>query len=82
MIPKVWLFEIFYLYLGDFKIAQIMDNKIINKSWGFISNGKPYLETCPKCKRENYAPNVSLGICTWCGLDMNDKLNIKKYEKI
>lgn len=57
-----------------------MNNKLINKSWGFISNGKPYLQRCPECKRENYAMNVSIGIYTWCRLDMNNELNIKKYE--
>lgn len=24
---------------------------------------------CPKCGKENYAPNVIRGICTWCGED-------------
>jgi ribosomal protein L37E len=27
---------------------------------------------CPKCGRENYAPNVVLGICTWCGYDAHE----------
>lgn len=28
---------------------------------------------CPKCKRENYTPNVVSGICTWCGYDANEE---------
>ena len=24
---------------------------------------------CPECDRENYGPNVSTGICSWCGFD-------------
>lgn len=30
-----------------------------------------YLYRCPKCGRENYILNVSLGICTWCGYNAN-----------
>lgn len=29
---------------------------------------------CPKCGRENYAPNVALGICTWCGFNGRELL--------
>ena len=29
------------------------------------------LERCPKCSRENYVPNVVVGICTWCGWNAN-----------
>ena len=54
--------------------------KIVNKSWGFISDGKSYLVRCPECTRENYAPNVSLGICTWCGYDLNKTKIIKEDE--
>lgn len=27
---------------------------------------------CPKCGKENYAPNVAFGICTWCGYDAHE----------
>lgn len=27
---------------------------------------------CPKCGKENYAPNVISGICTWCGYDAHE----------
>lgn len=37
----------------------------------FKDNGRIYLVYCPKCGRENYAPNVASGICTWCGYDAN-----------
>lgn len=44
---------------------------------GFIgSNGKIYLQRCPKCGLENYALNVPSGICTWCGYNANNaKIN-------
>ena len=29
---------------------------------------------CPKCGKENYAPNVAFGICTWCGYDGHELL--------
>ena len=34
------------------------------------------LMRCPKCGRENYAMNVTTGVCTWCGFDAN-KLLVK-----
>jgi ribosomal protein L37E len=40
----------------------------------FEEDGKTYLVRCPECKQENYAMNVSTGICTWCGYDANEKL--------
>lgn len=33
---------------------------------------KKYLTRCPKCGFENYSLNVALGICTWCGFDINN----------
>ena len=37
---------------------------------------------CPKCEKENYAPNVATGVCTWCGYDarilLKKKLNNNK----
>jgi len=30
-------------------------------------NGQLYMQRCPECARENYALNVSAGVCTWCG---------------
>jgi rRNA maturation endonuclease Nob1 len=36
--------------------------------FGFLGNNKRiYLQRCPICKKENYAMNVSSGMCTWCG---------------
>lgn len=26
-----------------------------------------YMERCPKCRKENYAPAVATGQCAWCG---------------
>lgn len=34
---------------------------------------KKHLIRCPKCGKENYALNVAIGICTWCGFDANEK---------
>lgn len=34
-------------------------------------SGKIGLIKCPKCNRENYAPNVSTGVCSWCGFYAN-----------
>jgi ribosomal protein L37E len=42
----------------------------------FILEGKLYLGRCPQCGEENYAANVSIGVCTWCGLD-----GYEYYEK-
>ena len=28
---------------------------------------------CPLCGKENYAMNVSSGICTWCPFNANEK---------
>jgi hypothetical protein len=44
----------------------------MNERYGFISgSGNFYMTRCPKCGLENYAMNVSSGICTWCGYDGN-----------
>ena len=40
--------------------------------------GRAYLVRCPECKETNYALNVALGICTWCGYDLNETKIIKK----
>jgi hypothetical protein len=58
----------------------------MNPRYGFISNDRLYLTRCPKCLLENYALNVSSGICSWCGYDGNkdeEKLldSIKNVER-
>lgn len=40
--------------------------------------GSVGLIVCPKCQRENYALNVALGYCTWCGYNANKDYNIHK----
>ena len=30
-------------------------------------NGNPFVVRCPKCGRENWAPAVASGMCSWCG---------------
>lgn len=41
---------------------------------GFLmkEHNKLALTKCPECHRENYAMNVLTGMCTWCGLDVNE----------
>lgn len=43
--------------------------------WKVINNDGPqyFLQRCPSCDRENYAMNVAVGICTWCGYEASDK---------
>jgi len=44
------------------------DDKGITTKWGFYSEeGEAYLIKCPICKKENYAMNISSGVCVWCG---------------
>lgn len=43
------------------------------KGFGYKAKdtGKIGLIRCPKCDKENYAPNVATGFCTWCGFNAN-----------
>ncbi len=43
--------------------------------WKVINNDGPqfFLQRCPSCDRENYAMNVAVGICTWCGYEASEK---------
>lgn len=47
--------------------------KLIRKAenmskFGFLTgDGEVYLERCPKCGKENWAPAVASGQCAWCG---------------
>jgi len=41
-------------------------------------DGQLYLVRCPQCERENYAMNVALGVCAWCGWD--ETKNIKPSD--
>lgn len=50
-------------------------------SENFESEGKVYLVRCPKCKKENWAPNVASGVCAWCGYDANRKEEDDRKEK-
>jgi hypothetical protein len=47
-----------------------------NRFIGFKSkiDGCIGLINCPLCGRENYAPAVLSGICTWCGFDLKQKM--------
>lgn len=38
----------------------------------FVNNdGKYALIICGECGKENNTENIALGICTWCGFDIN-----------
>ena len=36
---------------------------------------------CPKCGKENWAPQVASGTCAWCGYDAHELLNDKNNDK-
>ena len=44
------------------------------------NDGLILLERRPKCHRENYAPNIITGQCTWC--DYNAHKDAKLKERI
>ena len=47
-----------------------MPKKIIKEGVDFYpESGTLLLIRCPKCGKENYAPQVSSGICSWCGFN-------------
>jgi len=51
------------------------DAKGESRGYGFIGKKKDKkiaLMRCPACNRENYAMNVSSGMCTWCPFDSNN----------
>lgn len=50
-------------------MSKILKNGVMQESDGTL-----LLVRCPKCGRENYAPNVVLGICTWCGFNARELL--------
>lgn len=35
---------------------------------------------CPKCGRENWAPQVASGTCAWCGYDGHELLKDEKVN--
>ena len=57
-----------------------MENRImLSKGVEYYPNTQDLLLIrCPKCGRENYAPNVVSGICTWCGYDAHELLKKKE----
>lgn len=52
-----------------------------DKYIGFWSKDKVFLQRCPECNRENYAPSVMDGCCSWCGYDANKDDMICKEKK-
>lgn len=46
------------------------------RGFGFIANGKFYMQRCGVCDKENYILAVSSGQCAWCG----DKPDVKELE--
>jgi ribosomal protein L37E len=49
------------------------DDKNVINGLGYIGKIRSTigLIKCPVCNRENYALNVTTGICTWCGFNLN-----------
>jgi ribosomal protein L37E len=43
-----------------------------------MSKDDNLLIRCPVCGRENYAPNVATGICTWCNYKKGEGVGKKK----
>ena len=41
----------------------------------YPESGTLLLIRCPKCGRENWAPQVASGTCAWCGYDGHELLN-------
>ncbi len=54
--------------------------KSIYKEQGIeiLDDGRILLIVCPKCQRENYAPNVNSGVCTWCGYNAHNDDELRK----
>ena len=46
------------------------------------ADGMIYMYRCPKCGRENYVFNVTLGICTWCGYNAHDDWNVEGNKAV
>ena len=67
-------------YYSLYKKAVLMGTRSDNLPNGLYrdDDGSIGLIICPKCQRENYALNVALGYCTWCGYDANKDYNIHK----
>ena len=55
-------------------------NRLVGSGFIEKNSGHIGLIRCPECHRENYAPNVSSGICSSCGFDANQE-SIKIIEE-
>ena len=53
------------------KAHGLKPNKIPHGTFWSEESKKLYMQYCPKCGMENYAPAVASGICAWCGYDVN-----------
>jgi len=58
----------FSLLMGD----NMQEERLRLVNFKINDEGKRALVRCPECAQENYAMNVMLGICTWCGFDINE----------
>ena len=47
------------------KIQRAATNQ--DREPNFRAKGELFLVYCYACNRENYAPNVPRGVCSWCG---------------
>ena len=61
---------------GDMDLEMEMGEGFFRSAvWKVVNNDGPqyFLQRCPSCDRENYALNVAVGICTWCGYEASEK---------
>ena len=59
----------------DIRFTHISLPKKETRGYGFVKEDGPLaLIRCPhiECGRENYAMNVTSGVCTWCGFNSNN----------
>lgn len=65
---------------GDFMLAMVRLVRIGDaERIGFYGDDQFFLERCPQCGKENYAPAVATGQCAWCGWD-EDSLKDRERE--
>lgn len=44
----------------------------------YPKDGTILMIRCPKCGKENWAPQVASGVCSWCGYDGRELLKKKE----
>lgn len=61
------------------KLKELKNNDVCwevdgkDRGFGYKTGKGTYgLIRCPECRKENYAMNVSSGLCTWCPFNANN----------